>query len=580
MADSIIARHTPINAGAMPASAEELNQKHQALFQEYSRLKTRHAVLKKAVKKERTDNVLLQGDVKEKEEELRKLQGQLDILAFHNERLSKRIEAVQEIETKGSHFSLLGGAIKKELQKSTQALDATNMDLTRKIEENEGLRIELSEVNHIYTNNLNKLYVQIAALEKRIEELQDERTFLQSENSSQSSVLIKEKDNLIEEITRLQNNLAEKIQLLDEYQQGASNDGDQTAVTEKDLTVTQLKAQLANQATIANQQIESLENDIKSLEDTIAQLHSQHTNISDENTTRLEQQVADMEATIKQLGSQQQSELATESVEKTMETMEKDLSDLQQANDLLKEANAKLESEKATLTKENTTLRIDTADIIAQLTDEVKKKKDILDTMEKKIIYLENQLEEQQQQISLMKQQVDFYEKAINAQESTEQEDIKNDNENDHSFVYPVSTKDTTATTNMTEIPEDDGRSSSDDKKDTRNIEALIQERENKLKQYYESRMNQLTEKFQMADSKASRFAGLVNSLKEKLVEETEQKQGLRNEIQTLQEEVVKAKESLSTTESKYQEQLDMLTEYTTSLQMQVSKAQTQSPTI
>ncbi|ORZ13568.1 hypothetical protein BCR42DRAFT_66118 [Absidia repens] len=99
MTDSIIARHTQLNAGAMPASAEELAQKHQSLFQEYSRLKAQHTVLKKAVKKERMENASLQGNVKEKEKELRKLQGQLDILAFHNERLSKRIEAVQEVDT-------------------------------------------------------------------------------------------------------------------------------------------------------------------------------------------------------------------------------------------------------------------------------------------------------------------------------------------------------------------------------------------------------------------------------------------------------------------------------------------------
>lgn len=37
---------------------------------------------------------------------------------------------------KGSHFSLLGGNIKKELEKSTQALDAANLDLEKKIKEN------------------------------------------------------------------------------------------------------------------------------------------------------------------------------------------------------------------------------------------------------------------------------------------------------------------------------------------------------------------------------------------------------------------------------------------------------------
>lgn len=67
------------------------------------------------VSKEQSTNNTLQGNVKEKEKELRKvdipchtyvtgywhaskLQEQLDLLAFHNERLTKRIEAVQEHE--------------------------------------------------------------------------------------------------------------------------------------------------------------------------------------------------------------------------------------------------------------------------------------------------------------------------------------------------------------------------------------------------------------------------------------------------------------------------------------------------
>lgn len=46
----------------------------------------------------------------------------------------------------------------------------------------------------------------------------------------------------------------------------------------------------------------------------------------------------------------------------------------------------------------------------------------------------------------------------------------------------------------------------------------------------------------QVADSKAKRFAGLVGSLKDKLIEENETKQGLCKEIVKLKEEVVKAK--------------------------------------
>ncbi|SAL97707.1 hypothetical protein [Absidia glauca] len=583
-------------------SVEELAQKHQALFQEYSSLKARHTVLKKAVKKERMDNASLQDNVKEKEKELRKLQGQLDILAFHNERLSKRIEAVQEIETKGSHFSLLGGTIKKELEKSTQALDAANTDLARKIEENEDLHAELSEINHVYTDNLNKLYVQIAALEKRIEDLQDERSLLQSETSSQSSVLVKEKDDLTREISRLQDDLSSKLQLLDEYQQHtASNDGAAT-----DLTVTQLKSALEDQAITADQQIKALENDIKGLEDTIMHLKSEHLATSEaanEKTKRLEKQMVSTETLITELRSQQRldSDSATET---RIEALEKDLLNLQQSTESLRAANDTLELEKAALVKDNTSLREDTTGIIDRLTEEVRKKKELLDTMEQKIVYLEKQLEEQQQQISLLQEHVASYENALTTKDSDAQ--LGHDNsthEDEHQpFVYPAPTEElahggggsgdddhsdvaTSSNGTLSEAPKTNKANTSGDGGDNNqtqdglNMETIIQDRENKLKQYYESRVNQLTEKLQVADSKAKRFADLVGSLKDKLIEENETKQGLCKEIVKLKEEVVKAKESLSTTESKYQEQLDMLTEYTTSLQMEVSKAQTRSPT-
>ncbi|ORX46536.1 hypothetical protein DM01DRAFT_1149924 [Hesseltinella vesiculosa] len=210
MSDNLAARQVQLNANALPSSAEELAMKYQSLFQDYSKIKAQHTILKKAVKKERSENVVLQGNVKDKEKELRKLHGQLDILTFHNERLSKRIEAVQELDTKGSHFSLLGGAIKKELEKSNQALDAAKADLTKKIEENEELHAELSEINHIYTDNLNGLYKQISELEKQIEELQVERSLLQSE-SSQSTSLVKEKEELSSKIQALEDKLVSSV---------------------------------------------------------------------------------------------------------------------------------------------------------------------------------------------------------------------------------------------------------------------------------------------------------------------------------------------------------------------------------
>ncbi|KAI7864517.1 hypothetical protein BDF14DRAFT_1834080 [Spinellus fusiger] len=216
MSDGILTRHAHLNTGAMAVSMEELAQKHQELFQKHSQLKAQHVVLKKAVIKEQTNNAALHGSVKEKEKELRKLQEQLDLLVFHNERLTKRIDTFQDEDTKGSHFSLLGGAVKKELEKSTQALDAANQDLAKKIEENERLYEELSEVNHIYTNHVNGLHAQMGDLEKQMQEKQLEISSLQSEKRHQQNTLQQDHATLQSQVDTLQNELTEKTQLLKE----------------------------------------------------------------------------------------------------------------------------------------------------------------------------------------------------------------------------------------------------------------------------------------------------------------------------------------------------------------------------
>ncbi|KAI8098479.1 uncharacterized protein BX664DRAFT_318797 [Halteromyces radiatus] len=626
MTDNILTKHAQLNAGVMPASAEELAQKHQTLFQEYSRLKAQHTVLKRAVKKERTENASLQGDAKEKEKELRKLQGQLDLLAFHNERLSKRIEAVQELDTKGSHFSLLGGAIKKELEKSTQALEAANLDLAKKIEENEELRSELSDIHHIYTDNLNRLCAQIDNLQKRIEELQDERALLQSETSSQSSSLVKERANLESEIVRLQEELSTKTKLLDEYQQ---QDNQEDKNLEYEQTITDLRTQLADLSSSTNDQIEKLEIRIKDLQDTITQLKSSQADkesAAEQRIKQLEHDIEAAESTANQLRTQHTDQ--STSTEQQIQKLENEIKDLQQANSLLKQANTDLEFQKNALVKDNATLRIDTSATVEKLTGEVQQKEQVLNTMEEKIAHLETQLEEQQQQLSDLRVQVVSYEKSLEEQQQLKekandrinqrQSDIHNniveedeeeeeeEEDDDQPFVYPVpkdigaAEKDGTQSNNNDERSVDPTSNISDESKqqasqigissnednngdrddnndnnyDESKVAAMIQEREDKMKQYYESKLNQLTEKLQTADSKACRFANLVESLKDKLTKQDEEKRSLHNEIQRLKDEVIKGKESLSTTESKYQEQLDMLTEYTTSLQMEVAKAQ------
>lgn len=75
---------------------------------------------------------------------------------------------------------MLGGSVKKELEKSAQALDEANMDLERKIQENEKLHDELADRQFEFTDNINKLLKQIQDLDKQVQDLQEENASLQS----------------------------------------------------------------------------------------------------------------------------------------------------------------------------------------------------------------------------------------------------------------------------------------------------------------------------------------------------------------------------------------------------------------
>jgi chromosome segregation ATPase len=74
---------------------------------------------------------------------------------------------------------LLGSSsIKKQLEKSEQALDAANLDLEQKINENEMLHEELVERQKDFTDNINGLLKQIQDLEKKEADMQEENQSL------------------------------------------------------------------------------------------------------------------------------------------------------------------------------------------------------------------------------------------------------------------------------------------------------------------------------------------------------------------------------------------------------------------
>ncbi|CAG8623527.1 11362_t:CDS:10 [Acaulospora morrowiae] len=200
-------------------SAEELAEKYQKLFSEFSRIKAQHSVLKKAVIKEQETNAALQDECKTKERELRSSTQQLDLLTFHNQRLTKRIECLQDSGAARLSPGWLVGSAKKELEKSKVTLEVTSVELTRKIEENEKLHKELYEVNGLYTQHVNDLQAKIADLEKKTEDLQDELTRSHIASEEALNTIRQEKRELDSELDQTRAELRKTKSLMEKNEQ-------------------------------------------------------------------------------------------------------------------------------------------------------------------------------------------------------------------------------------------------------------------------------------------------------------------------------------------------------------------------
>ncbi|EPB92806.1 hypothetical protein HMPREF1544_00245 [Mucor circinelloides 1006PhL] len=598
MSEGMFSRHAALNAGAIPASAEELSQRYLKLFQQYSRLKAQHAVLKKAVIKEQASNVALQGNVKEKEKELRKLQEQLDLLAFHNERLTKRIQAVQDNEQKGNHFSLL----------------------ERKIVENEKLHEELTERQFEFTESINTLLQQIQDLEKKVTDLQDENANLQAESKNDASAdqtQPESSQHLNAELESLKKELKEKTEMLEERTHQAQQN-DMQMVSE----IQSLRAILLAKIGSMNKEESSLYDIFPAASDALKALEAQANQyiLSNGDKTDMKQLPSDMAEKLA---------ISTETYSQELLHLLKQLDDTKaELNKLLKEKDAELQhtKEKSQQHSQEFEQKIQAQndkikDLVATIETNQKSQTDAVSNLEAINKTLQDENERLQKELELQKSSLVNAEKELNdtkelmkSKDTTDKEiqvdstpdgsraqaaegdldisqpkdEMKDEEEDDDEvFVYPSN-------------PHEEPKKQEEDDEDEevfvyRGMDAVVPEseaktntepvatanigpekiydqddmnkREAKMKTYYEQQLAQLTEKIQMTDSKAFRFAAMYKSLKDRLIQEDKEKQMMVTEIERLNKEVKNVQDLLATTESNYQKQVDTMTEFISSLQ-------------
>ncbi|KAF9576084.1 hypothetical protein EC968_000151 [Mortierella alpina] len=195
------------------SDSEELAEKYRKLLQDYSRMKAQHTILKNAVVKEQTENAAMQAAMKEKEQEVRKSLQDLDLLSFHNQRLTKRIENLQSSAAAkpGGSWLMGGGSVKKDLEKSQAELEAATIDLQAKIEENEKLHQQLYEINALYPRHVTELQGKIQLLEKQNQELQEDVQRAGVANEDTITLIRKEKEAVEKELGLIRDALAGEL---------------------------------------------------------------------------------------------------------------------------------------------------------------------------------------------------------------------------------------------------------------------------------------------------------------------------------------------------------------------------------
>ncbi|KAG1465318.1 hypothetical protein G6F46_002198 [Rhizopus delemar] len=574
MSEGLFSKHSSLNAGAIPASAEELSQRYTKLFQQYSRLKAQHAVLKKAVIKEQATNVALQGNLKEKEKELRKLQEQLDLLSFHNERLTKRIQAVQESDQKGNHFSILGGSVKKELAKSTQALDAASLDLEQKIKENERLHEELTERKLEFTDGIHALQQQIKDLEQRVQELQVENTQLNQSNTGESSTQeAQPEQSLKRTIDELQFDLSQKTQLLEELEQTIQqNDGHLLSEIRSLRTIL-----LAKVGDIENTSLKDVlsETSLKTLEDEANNyIHSIGNNTLESKMTSLPHGVAEKLKISHETWREEFVKVSTELQEKKKE-LDEFLERARQGQDdaslfatQIKEIYDKNDQEIKQLDEKHKEKRNQAnARYEEQLKEYLATKEDSMN----KIQQLEMLNDALKKENTKLEQEIDQIHttKPLKVDNETQTDAVIEKEENMENVVYPKEEQEEDEEAFVyTGVDAQPSAVKQEEKKEEKKEKGGDNEENvQMLKLFYEQKIKNMTEKLQKTDSKVVIFAEMYKKSKEKLASEEKDKQMMMSEIERLNNEVKRIQDVLTTEESNHLKQINLMTEYIASMQ-------------
>ncbi|KAL1918411.1 uncharacterized protein VTP21DRAFT_3071 [Calcarisporiella thermophila] len=538
-------------------------------------MKAQQSVLKQAVIKEQNHSVSLQHEIKGKEQELRRLLEQIDLLTLHNQRLTKRIENLQVDATpKSSGFSFGASAIKKELERSKAALEAATLDLRKKIEENEKLHREVYEVNSLYTQHINLLQEKVTMLERKLNEAEEASQKLLSSNEialadSQRKVenlegeLARAKEDYLKAVTSIQQDNA-RMEIHDKQLQDELNMLKEAltilfkSVENSEILQKYLDSpigELTSDSSVAvKSAIESWLAQYQDMRASLLSLQERIRTMTQEKEDLLRQH---QELTARISALTQNTVETKDQFTETEEYSSKQVIDTSHGEDILKSAGA-LSELPVSLSQDTTSDKI--------LVETQVTPSDVKTTEANEEPTLEIEEKTVDDNASTHVQEQNGYIPPVDIPDNKQPEGDNAGNAQNTKDLEPSDIPNTASESNdVARSASTTLESSSSQTDDTLNEFNLISHsekvrvREELIKKHYEAKVQQLMEMLQIADSKSARLYKAYDSARSKLASIAKENASLKHDNARLQDE-------LTTTVSNYQQQLDALTDHMASL--------------
>ncbi|CAG9531614.1 unnamed protein product [Cercopithifilaria johnstoni] len=160
------------------SSNADINTKYQRVAAEYAKLKVQISTLKNAVIAEQAKNEKLSVDLHNSESALRKLENEKEGFEFRNSQLVKRVESLQNEIDNVKQASVKKRGLFQKNASAERSIELDNgvlqMELQKKVAENEILHRKISDLESEYTETTSALNEQYRILEIENVKLKEE----------------------------------------------------------------------------------------------------------------------------------------------------------------------------------------------------------------------------------------------------------------------------------------------------------------------------------------------------------------------------------------------------------------------